>query len=129
MRVIDVFCLTKLPKKEYNMSWKKEETMEENIIGLIAKAEREAAAEKTRAQAEAAEIITEAEKRAVEIAKSSEETCKAYREKVLKAAQKYAQACYDRTIEKSRADAAQYAGDCLNRAEPFVNEILERVTK
>ena len=103
--------------------------MEENIIGLITSAERDAAARKSRAQDEAAEIITDAEKRAVEIAKNSEETCKAYREKMLKAAQKYAQASYDRTIEKSRAYAKQYADDCLNRAEPFVNEILERVTK
>lgn len=103
--------------------------MEENIIGLIAEAESKAAALKAQAQEQAADIVTAAEKRATEIAKTSEKSCKAYGEKMLKAAQMYAQGLYDRTIEKSRADALHYAGERLDRAEPFVNEILERLTK
>ena len=103
--------------------------MEENIIKLIAEAERKAAAQKAQAQADAARIITDAEKSAVEIAKTSEETCKAYREKMQRAARMYAQGRYERKLEKTREEAKNYAEERLSRAEPFVNEILERLKK
>ena len=103
--------------------------MEENIIGLIAKAEEEAAAKKAQAQTEAAEIIAAAEKKAQEISKSSDSECALLREKTLKSAEEKADLNYQKAIADSYSAAKAYAESHLERAEGFVLDIVGRLTK
>lgn len=103
--------------------------MEENIIGMIAKAEEEAAARKAAAQLRAAEIVAEAEKGASQYAKESAQAIKQLREQSLRAAEERATSEYDAVLKNRRVMAKQYADTVLGRADEYVTEIVGRLTK
>ena len=103
--------------------------MEENIIGLIKKAEEQAAARKAQAQLDAAEIVTAAEKASAEMSKASEENTKVYIEQSLKEAEARADEDYLVALQKSRESAEQAATELLEYADIYVTEIVGRLTK
>lgn len=103
--------------------------MEENIIGYIAEAERQAAEKKAQAQAEAAEIVAAAERQAAEIAKSSEAECALLREQTVKVAEEHARASYDGALSGAHAEAKEYADGLLKNAGGHVADIVGRLTK
>ena len=103
--------------------------MEENIIGLIAEAEKDAAAKKAEAEETALTIVAAAEKQAQEILKNSEAECAAYRENALKCAAEQAQSDYEKALNDSRQQAKEYADGLLARSDNFVLDIVGRLTK
>ena len=103
--------------------------MENDIINMIAEAEREAAEQKSQAAERAAEIVAAAEKRAAEISKSSEEEIRILGAEMLLAAENRATAEYERALAESRESAAAYAGEILAHADAHVFDIVGRLTK
>lgn len=101
----------------------------QEILRSINEAEEKAAGIKTAAQQKAADIVDNAEVRSREIAMLSEAECKAYREKALKEAEEAAQKLYDDEIAVKRAEAAQYAANCLKSTDDVVNEIVRRIVR
>ena len=103
--------------------------MEENIIGQIAEAEKEAAERKAQASLRAAEIVAEAEQRAALFAKGSEAELRNYRETALKQATERAQKEYEKSIAACAAQAKEYADGLLKGAEGYIAQIVGRLTK
>ncbi len=103
--------------------------MEQTIIGMIAEAERAAAARKEEAQSGAAQTIAEAEARASEIAKQSAASLRRLREETLERAEDEASSAYQSAIGQARREAAAYADGILASAETSVYEIVGRLTK
>lgn len=103
--------------------------MEENIISLIAETEKKALDIREGARSRAAEIVTAAEKEAMEIAKNSENECAALTGKIVAQAKRDADAAYEETLKKQRAEAAAYADGVLERVESEVAAIVGRIVK
>lgn len=103
--------------------------MEENILSSIAEAEERASTIKSRAQSRAAEIVSAAEKQANEIAKALEVECKLLRENGIKSAEERADADYGKAIDFSRADAARYADELIEKSSAYILDIVGRLAK
>lgn len=103
--------------------------MEEDVIGLIAQAEAQAAEIKEKAQAEAAEIIAAAEKRAAGIVKESEVFCAQYRVEKFAEAKAEAENAYNAAIMSGKAAAKEYADGIIARSDGDVSDIVGRLLK
>ncbi len=101
--------------------------MEEEIIGAIAEAEQRATEIRERAAIRAAEIAAQAEAEAQQIAKASEESCKAYRDAQIAAAEQSSRKAYAETVSARRTEAEDYADEILNKTEVSVVGIVRRI--
>ncbi len=102
--------------------------MTEEVIKLIADAEKEGLAMKNVASENASQTIRQAEKRAAEIEKTSAEVCKAYRETMQKNAEDTATKTYNQTLEQARLDAREYCRKILSGTDATVGKIVGRIT-
>ncbi len=103
--------------------------MEENVIGLIAEAEENAARTKERAEARAAVIAAAAEAEAAQISSASEAECRQLREEGIRNAELAAEEEYGRTLAAARLEAKRYADGLLGHTDGYVADIVGRLTK
>lgn len=103
--------------------------MEENIVSLVAEAERQAAEIKAKAEERAQEISAQAEKSALAARRESEEACAALRREGLERAEREAEEMYKARISEGRAAAKKYTDGLTKHTDVYVTEIVGRIVK